>query len=327
MLHSNTFSFFMARHFARSLLRATATLCFALTTTFASHDAFAAFANGTGIAIIPGSGLGWGITLQTDGKIIAAGPCGTTYCVARLNTDGTLDTTFGASSNPTPGRVAIPGLIYRTAATTIRVLVRNDGKIVLGGTCSETSSISVPDRFCVARLNANGTLDDTFDGPNALAGNGSFIVPITASSNDQLRGMAIEAINNSKLVLVGECGSYHCVARLNDDGTFDQTFSGPGPSVSVVGLDPPSPSAGRDVFLHLVSSGQGLARSVVTQPNGKIIIVGGCYTNGAGARQRFQRYRHDAEPEPRTHTHTFDGFHAGQRDRRARHRGRPATGR
>jgi uncharacterized delta-60 repeat protein len=236
-------------------------------------QALAAFNNGTGIAVIPGSGLGWGIALQPDGKVLAAGPCGTTHCVARLNANGTLDTTFGGT-----GRVAIAGLFYESGRGTVKLLVRTDGKIVFGGTCTATGSVLDPARFCVARLNSDGTLDTTFVGPpGAAPGAGRFVVPITVSSNDVLMGMTIEAINSQKLVLVGECGlSYHCVARLNDDGTFDQGFTGPGASVSAPG-DPSGP--GRDVFLHLMGAGKGSARAVTTQANGKIIIVGHCVGN------------------------------------------------
>ncbi|TAG24917.1 MAG: hypothetical protein EAZ37_14650 [Burkholderiales bacterium] len=245
----------------------------AAVTLLLSGQALATFSNGTGIAVIPGSGFGWGIALQPDGKVLAAGPCGSTHCVARLNADGTLDTTFDATG-PTPGRVAISGLFSETGRGTVKLLVRTDGKIVFGGTCRATASINDPSRFCIARLNSNGTLDTTFIGPNATSGAGRFVVPITASSNDLLMGMTIEANNNQKLVLVGECGqTYHCVARLNDDGTFDQGFSGPGAAIAGPG-NPVGP--GRDVFLHLLGSGQGSARAVTTQPNGKIIIIGKC---------------------------------------------------
>lgn len=237
-------------------------------------NAFAQFANGTGIAIVPGSGLGWALAAQADGKLIAAGPCGTTYCVARLNANGLIDTTFGSVA--TPGQIAIPDLIYQFGRGKAKVLVRTDGKIVFGASCRAGASLSNPTRFCVARLNANGALDETFVGPvGATPGAGRFVLPISISSDDVLLGMTIEAINNQKLVVVGECNRYHCVARLNDDGSFDATFTGPGSSVSVPGIDPPAPSAGRDVFRHLFND-FGRANAVTTYPDGKILIVGVC---------------------------------------------------
>jgi uncharacterized delta-60 repeat protein len=239
------------------------------------NTALATFANGTGISIIPGSAFGWAIALQpSDGKIVVGGPCGSTYCVARLNADGSLDTSFNPGS--TAGRIELSGLFYQAGRSIAKIVIRGDGKIVFGSTCTATGSIIEPQRFCVARLNSNGTLDTSFGGPNAVAGNGHFVVPISASSNDLLRGMAIESINAQKLILVGDCGFYHCVARLNDDGTFDSTFVGPGAAVSAPN-DPPAPSAGRDIYLHLTGSGRGSANAVTTQSNGKIIIVGYCY--------------------------------------------------
>ncbi len=253
-------------------------LMFTIVTSLAvlmfATSAAAQFANGTGIAIIPGSALGWALALQSDGKIVAAGPCGTTYCVARLNADGTADTSFGNVS--TPGRVVIPDLIYMFGRGKAKLLVRADGKIVFAASCRAGPSLSERTRFCVARLNANGTLDETFTGPSlAVPGNGRFVLPVSVDSDDIVMGMAVESINQQKLILVGECNRYHCVARLNDDGAFDATFTGPGSSVSVPGIDPPAPSAGRDVFKHLFND-FGRANSVTTYPNGKILIVGVC---------------------------------------------------
>jgi uncharacterized delta-60 repeat protein len=259
-----------SRQMRRGLLALTRIVSLVFLTTLTSLVAHAQFANGTGIAIIPGSAYGWGIALQPDGKVLAAGPCGNTHCVARLNADGTLDSGFGSA-----GQVALTGLYARTGRGSVKLFVRSDGKIVFGGTCSATGLLAEPNRFCVARLNASGSLDTSLVGPaNATPGNGRFVVSITASSDDTLLGMTVEAMNNQKLVLVGSCGlTYHCVARLNDDGTFDQGFTGPGASISAPG-DPSGP--GRDIYRHLMGSGQGSAQAVVTQTNGKIIIVGNC---------------------------------------------------
>lgn len=242
--------------------------------TLIAAPAVAQFANGTGIAVIPGSALGWAIALQSDGKLVTAGPCGSTYCVARLNADGSADTTFGNAA--TPGRIAIPDLIYMFGRGKAKLFVRTDGKIVFAGTCRAGPSLTERTRFCVARLNANGTLDESFVGPaGALPGSGRFVLPISIDSDDILMGMTVEAINNEKVVLVGECNRYHCVARLDDTGGFDTSFTGPGSSVSVPGVDPPAPSPGRDVFKHLFND-YGRANAVTTYPNGKILIVGVC---------------------------------------------------
>ena len=65
--------------------------------------AWASFAAGTGIARVPNpnsTDQGYGIALQSDGKIVVAGRCGESgakLCVARLNADGSMDATFNAN--------------------------------------------------------------------------------------------------------------------------------------------------------------------------------------------------------------------------------------
>jgi uncharacterized delta-60 repeat protein len=238
----------------------------------------AQFGNGNGFAVIPSSTYyGWGgLAIQTDGKIVMAGSCGATHCVARMNSDGSPDTGFGSNGN---GVVPIPGFVPSDRYPS-KVLLRTDGKIVFGGSCYVSSIVDY--RFCVARLNLSGSFDTSFVGPNSTPGAGSAIFPVSTGGGDYLNAMTIDAFNPQRIVLVGACNSgfYHCVARLENDGTWDSTFTGPGASVAAPG-NPPAPSTGRDVFLHFLS-GVGKATGVVTQPNGKIIIVGSCLTSGAG---------------------------------------------
>ena len=108
--------------------------------------------------------------LQSDGKIVAAGyggyftdGQGSTFYepfVARYNTDGTLDATFG-----TNGITMIHFVIRSDVKDTSffsAVAVQPDGKIIAGG----FSTSNVVDLYyndpVLARFNANGTLDTTF---------------------------------------------------------------------------------------------------------------------------------------------------------------------
>ncbi|MEQ1518205.1 MAG: hypothetical protein ABL931_17125, partial [Usitatibacteraceae bacterium] len=212
------------------------TICFATFALILAQPAFATFANSTGIARVPVQGTadeGFGVALQVDGKTLVAGRCigsgvaNWNPCVARLNTDGTLDTTFNASG-PLPGKRVISSLRIDRAVLlrSVKVLVSGDGKILIATTCE--SSITGAQQFCVARLNADGSSDNTFDGPDTTQpGNGHFIVPIT-SANDSLYDAAIQRIDDL-IVLVGRCGGYHCVARLRaSDGGFDTDSDGAG---------------------------------------------------------------------------------------------------
>ena len=93
--------------------------------------------------------------LQPDGKIVALGSSqGGHFCLARYNSDGTPDTTFGT-------------LGVATGAATTNVinaaLLQPDGKIVAIGQ-------SLAGHFCVARYNSDGSVDPTFNNGTPVFG-------------------------------------------------------------------------------------------------------------------------------------------------------------
>lgn len=96
------------------------------------------------------------IGFQSDGKIIVGGRIAsirdnpsasfqTRYGIARLNTDGTVDTTFNANLNSN---------VY-----VYDMIIQPDDKIIIVGTFT---SVNGTGRNRIARLNADGTLDTTF---------------------------------------------------------------------------------------------------------------------------------------------------------------------
>ena len=181
-------------------------LFFVVLSSWFATPAIAAFASGTGIARVPaptGSDEGYGIALQSDGKIVVAGRCidsGANPCVARLNADGSMDTSF----NPTgtvPGKRVIDGLVINTSSFLrgVKVMIAADGRIVLATTCS----LANRNYICVARLNADGSFDGAFDGPDAgNPGNGRFRLQITTSLDEVLSDAALQRIDG-RIVLVG----------------------------------------------------------------------------------------------------------------------------
>jgi uncharacterized delta-60 repeat protein len=221
---------------------------------------------GNGKFLLPigsGNDKATALALQPDGKIVIAGTCSNgsndDFCVARLNADGTLDQSFDGPGGTGNGQFLLP--IGTSDDIANAVALQPDGKIVLAGYCSNGSD----NDFCAARLNADGTLDTSFDGP-ASAGNGKFLLPIGAISD---RANAVALQPDGKIVLAGDCsagGSRFCVARLNADGTLDQSFDGPGGS-------------GDGRFL-LPSGGSDFANAVALQPDGKILLAGGCSAGG-----------------------------------------------
>jgi uncharacterized delta-60 repeat protein len=113
---------------------------------------------GSGSVRVPGTGQAYSVALQSDGKIVVAGG-ESDFNVARLNTDGSFDTSFGGGD----GVATIP--VGQRGDHCRSVSILPDGKIVLSG-YSEIGSYDLD--FSVVRLNADGSLDNTFNG-NATA--------------------------------------------------------------------------------------------------------------------------------------------------------------
>lgn len=108
--------------------------------------------------------------------------------LARLNEDGTLDTSFAPTLN---GGVK-------------QILIQPDGKIlVLGGFTTVNGSA----RYRLARFHADGTLDTGFDPGSSLA---YYVAQIALQSD-------------GKIVVANSYGS-NAVIRLNPDGSLDSTF-------------------------------------------------------------------------------------------------------
>jgi uncharacterized delta-60 repeat protein len=133
------------------------------------------------------------IAFQADGKVLVTGVSFLSngvnqQGVARLNADGTLDTTFADGTGPSGGTISL-------------IVVQPDGKILVGGTFTSFSGQAATG---LVRLNSDGTNDSGFhyDGPT----NVTQVVPtasgdllILASPVDQIRRHA--ANGTTKLLL------------------------------------------------------------------------------------------------------------------------------
>ena len=168
---------------------------------------------------------------------------------------GDFDFTFAAGTGKI-ANLAIGATKDRAFATALQ----SDGKIVLAGECSNATN----NDFCVARLNADGSLDASFTGPGGFAA-GKFMLPI-GTGDDSARGIAIQP--DGKIVLVGTChngvNNDFCIARLNPNGSRDSSFIGPG-------------GGGNGLFLLSIGGSEDSAAVVALQPDGKILLAGSCY--------------------------------------------------
>jgi uncharacterized delta-60 repeat protein len=202
--------------------------------------------NDTGIVTTPiGSGedRGFGVELQSDGKIVVAGFSengngNTGFAVVRYTTTGTLDSTFNDT-----GIVTTP--IGNFGDVAFPVAIQPDDKIVVAG--------AADDSFAVVRYTVSGSLDSTF--------NQGGIVTTTVSDNQEGDGLALQS--DGKIVVTGgSCNSSsYCtftVLRYRDDGILDTTFNHTGVVTTPIGNAP----FGAWAF------------STVIQPDDKILVVG-----------------------------------------------------
>jgi uncharacterized delta-60 repeat protein len=185
------------------------------------------------------------IAVQPDGKMIIGGEF-TTYNgtssnrIARLNADGSLDTTFDPGSGAN-------GPI-RTIA------VQADGKIVIGG---DFPAYNGTTRNGIARLNADGSLDTSFN-------------PGTGTNNTVAK---VQLQSDNKILIVGLFTSYNgtsrnFIARLNTNGSLDSSFNpGSGANTSVM--------------------------TVAVQSDGKILIGGWFSSYNGTSRNRIARLNTD----------------------------------
>ena len=232
------------------------------------------------------------VGIQSDGKILLAGnilnynpdnsPI-SEFGIARLNSDGSIDTTFDGDGKMKVDPILTP---YQEYISLLRI--RSDGKMIVAGTAALGG---VHDRFVLARVNPDGSLDSNFGSGGILVDvimggsnldrmtdlvflpDGKFVAscailnivgtfrraikytetggreweynPDANNTSNGLHGIA--ALPSGKFIVVGRrLGKIH-VGRLNANGTSDVTFA------DVVGVP------------------NGDARSVGIQTDGKIV--------------------------------------------------------
>jgi uncharacterized delta-60 repeat protein len=181
------------------------------------------------------------------GTTVPSGGGSATWFAIRVNENGQLDPTFGTN-----------GLVLGTVAPTFvvtSVAVGSDGRIVLGGSLDQgTGGGGV--NFCAIRLTAAGTIDTSFNGT------GWATVSFGSAANDIAYAVAVES--DGSIVLAGVAPDQYAnpeagVAKLTAAGSLDPTFGTGGKVIS-----------GFSTYYTAVS----IARAVLIQPNGQIVIVG-----------------------------------------------------
>jgi uncharacterized delta-60 repeat protein len=199
--------------------------------------------DGLALVDISGDDLVYAMALQTDGKIVVAGTSSMDFAAIRLNTDGSLDTSFD-----TDGKVKTPVTIGEDIATALTL--QNDGKIILAGVTNAPGNLNL-----LVRYNTDGSLDTSFDSDGM----------VITSNTCTVYGVKVQT--NGKIVAVGtypvSASLDFVVIRYNADGTLDLTFDNDGVVTTDLGF-------GTDDIAYATS----------IQANGKVVVVG--HGNNAG---------------------------------------------
>ncbi len=186
------------------------------------------------------------IAVQPDGKIIAAGESASDFALARYNSDGSLDASFGAGGKVTTDFSDTPTLIRDLA-------LQPDSKIIAVGDVNNQTSTSFD--FALARYNSDGSLDTTF-------GKGGKVTTDFGNNSADI-GIAVALQSDGKIVvtgLVSRSGApttqHFGLARYSSDGSLDLSFANGGKTTT-------------EFF-----GSQDAPFDIGVQPDGKILIAG-----------------------------------------------------
>ncbi len=238
-----------------------------------------------GIALLDAGGdeRAFGVALQSDGRVVAAGQADGDVALWRLASNGLLDQSFG-----TAGMLRVDLGTDDDAASSVAILP--NGRIVVGGWSG--------DNVALVRVLTNGALDQSFGTAGKVVTNlgaeeraesvvltstGTIVVAGEKGSDsvvlrysaagaadpgfgpsgarvidmggvDSARDVTVDALDRP--VFVGISGQSAYVARMTTGGLLDPTFAGDGSVVTALRGAPAE------------------ANGVVTLPDGRIVIAG-----------------------------------------------------
>ncbi|MGE5804639.1 MAG: DUF1573 domain-containing protein, partial [Ignavibacteria bacterium] len=205
------------------------------------------------------------VALQSDGKIVIAGYTygsgggfDVDFAVARYNSDGTIDSSFGVAGEVTTDFGSSSDYGYTVA-------VQENGKIVVGGFAYDGTDQG----FAMARYNSDGTLDLTFNTDGKVINNfGNAVNDLTIQNDGKI--LATGPLSNG-------ANFDFAVTRYNSDGSLDGTFGTGGVVATDFGeTDWPN--------------------SIALQSDEKIIAAGYSY-NGSNYDFALVRYNSDGTPD------------------------------
>ena len=151
-------------------------------------------------------GFARGIVQQTDGKYVIIGAFNSyndvpANGIIRLNSDGTIDTSYITGSGFGP-----------SYAAATNIAIQSDNKLIIAGNFSSYNGSPINR---IIRLNSDGTRDTSFNPGSGF------------SSGSDINGLGV--LSNGQIIVAGNFNSYNNVScpmmiKLNPNGTRDTSF-------------------------------------------------------------------------------------------------------
>lgn len=200
---------------------------------------------------------GGAVAVQPDGKILVlvrGNPFGEDCHLYRYHPTAVIDTSFGNN-----GISLAPDVNCNRSS----IVVQPDGRIAIAGYSGANNNLAI------ARFNANGTVDNSFDGDGRVT---------TTAIGDAAQSTSLALQPDGKLVSAGYASASQVgdfvVVRFNTDGSPDNTFDGDG-----------------ELSTEILA-GDDRARSVTVRSDGKIVVSGEA-SNGSDYDFALARYNPD----------------------------------
>jgi uncharacterized delta-60 repeat protein len=202
-----------------------------------------------------------GMALQPDGKIVLGGYTdngnGFDFALARLNSNGTPDTTFGIGGKKT---AHFEFTVFANA-----LALQPDGKILIAGFAIGAES----NLLTVARFRADGAPDTTFGNQGKImvpVGEGAAIANAICVQDDQKIVVAGQVMNEAMFRWES------LVSRFNANGTPDTDFGTQGHGIVAV--------PAKDYIVN----------AIAIEPDGKILTAGVTSTSPSTSKTTLARY-------------------------------------
>ncbi len=210
---------------------------------------------------------GKGLVMQPDGKLVIAGSRSNRFMAARINTNGTPDSSFGTYGYKS---LIIGTLPYDGANS---VVLQSDGRIIIGGSIYNTTNYYA----CLVRLHPNGVVDSTF-------GTDGVVISLVNRRYDIINNLLIQP--DGKIIASGfslvSSGAYvdneMFVIRYDTAGNTDNTFA----TFGILKLNPGSYDDKSSTSLLL--------------PDGRILVGG--YTTNTSHNPDYALYRINSDGTP-----------------------------